>query len=189
MTHAILAISWPEVLWPSLSLLEKIARSGLIYVILLGLFRVVSRRELAQATLFDFLIVLLISNVVQNAMIGNDNSIMGAAIGAVTLIAMNSLLNHLTARNKRTRVLLEGKPILLLRDGNILHDKMHDRAVSRNDLLSAIRKQGIARLSDVAFAILELDGSISIIKAEDAQGHIDCLPADIIGDQSAESSF
>ena len=88
-----------------------------IYLILGGIFRVASKRELAQATLFDFLIILLISNVVQNAMIGDDNSVLGATVGAITLVVLSYILNWLTSRNKRARIVLEGSPVLLIKDG------------------------------------------------------------------------
>ena len=172
----------PEVSWP-----EKLIRPILVYVALLIIFRVASKRELAQATLFDFLIILLISNVVQNAIIGNDNSVLGALGGAITLVVMAGLLNRVTARSKNAREFLEGKPVLLVSKGTIDDDMMKKQSVSRNDLLSAIRKGGIVQLCDVGYAILELDGSISIIKADDIKEGMDCLPSDIIGDASAEN--
>ena len=171
----------PEVSWP-----EKLLRPIMVYVALMIIFRIASKRELAQATLFDFLIILLISNVVQNAIIGNDNSVLGAIGGAITLVVLAGSLNRITARSRKARVLLEGKPVLLVKMGDIDNDVMKQQAVSRNDLLSAIRKQGIARLCDVGYAILELDGSISVIKKDDAEDPADCLPIEFVGDISAE---
>lgn len=187
MTHHLLSIPWSAMLLPHLSWGEKLLRPALVYAVLLILFRVMSKREMAQATLFDFLVILLISNVVQNAMIGEDNSVLGAASGAAVLAVLSSWLNRATAHSKRARLLLEGRPALLLRDGAILEETMRNKAISHNDLLSAIRKQGITRLSDVGFAILELDGTISVIKKEDGPlGKMDCLPQEVVGDDSAE---
>jgi uncharacterized membrane protein YcaP (DUF421 family) len=184
---ALFSLNWPELLLPQPSWLEKVLRPLLIYIFLLLLFRLASKREMAQATLFDFLIILLISNVVQNAMIGADNSILGAVAGASVLVVLSSLLNRATAHSKKARILLEGRPVLLMRDGVIEESMMKNKAISHNDLLSAIRKQGLGRLEDVGYAILELDGTISILKATDVrEGRLNCLPADIVGEESAE---
>ncbi len=177
---------WHQILLPEISWAEKLLRPLLVYVALLVIFRVASKRELAQATLFDFLIILLISNVVQNAIIGNDNSVLGALAGAITLVVLAGTLNRVTARSKAARELLEGKPALLIQAGKIDDAMMRTQAVSRNDLLSALRKQGISHLADVGYAILELDGSISVIKQDDSKGPPDCLPHEIAGDASAE---
>lgn len=184
---SLFALNWHQLLLPQPSWLEKILRPMLVYGLLLVLFRVASKREMAQATLFDFLIILLISNVVQNAMIGDDNSVLGAGAGAVMLVILSSALNKATARSKKVRVILEGKPVLLLKDGSIEESMMKKQAISHNDLLSAIRKQGIARLEDVGYAILELDGTISILKADDVKhGPLNCLPEEVVGEDSAE---
>lgn len=184
--HVFSGLWWHQLMLPEVSWTEKLLRPVVVYVVLLIIFRVASKRELAQATLFDFLIVLLISNVVQNAIIGSDNSILGAIGGAITLIVLAGLLNRITARSKKARETLEGSPTLLVRDGKIDDAMMQKQSVSRNDLLSAIRKQGIVRLCDVGYAILELDGDISIINKTDADGLADCLPQDIAGAESAE---
>lgn len=171
---------------PDVSWAEKLMRPIMVYVALLIIFRIASKRELAQATLFDFLIILLISNVVQNAIIGNDNSVLGALGGALTLVFLAGALNRVTSRSRKARVFLEGKPVLLVNKGEIDNEMMRKQSVSRNDLLSAIRSQGIIELSNVGYAILELDGSISVIKAEDSKGTPDCLPLDIVGQESVE---
>lgn len=171
---------------PDISWTEKLLRPIMVYIALMVIFRVASKRELAQATLFDFLIILLISNVVQNAIIGNDNSVLGALAGAITLVVLAGTLNRLTARSKKARQKLEGSPELLVRDGKIDDAMMRKQSVSRNDLLSAIRKQGIIHLCDVSYAILELDGEISVIKKEATEGPADCLPQNIAGTESAE---
>jgi len=177
---------WHQLMLPDLSWTEKLLRPLIVYLALMAIFRVASKRELAQATLFDFLIILLISNVVQNAIIGNDNSILGALAGAITLVVLAGTLNRLTARSKAARTALEGSPVLLVRDGKIDDATMQAQSVSRNDLLSAIRKQGIIHLCDVGYAILELDGAISVIKKTDTEGPADCLPQNIAGAESAE---
>src|SRR5436853_1569379 len=110
MHDVLFAVSWHDLLLPKPSWAEKLLRPLLVYVILFVLFRVVSKRELAQATLFDFLTLLMISNVVQNAMIGDDFSILGASGGAIVLILLTVVFNRITAGSKAARILLEGKP-------------------------------------------------------------------------------
>lgn len=186
MHNILFSFPWHDMLLPKPSWLEKVVRPLLVYLILLAVFRRASKRELAQATLFDFLIILLISNVVQNAMIGEDNSVLGATAGAITLVLLSGWLNRVTSRSKRVRVLLEGRPVLVVRDGVLDETAMRREAVSRNDLLSAIRKQGLTRLADVSFAIVELDGSISVIRADDDNRPHDCLPMEVVGGESVE---
>lgn len=174
-------------MWPGPSWAEKIIRPLFIYMILLIIFRVANKREMAQATLFDFLIILLISNVVQNAMIGDDNSILGASAGAVTLVLLSAILNRITARSRKARRMLEGQPVLLVDNGEVDEAMMEEKDIARNDLLTAIRKQGIARMAEVAFAVLELDGSISVIKTDNDKRAHDCLPFEIVGSESADN--
>ena len=179
MEH-IFHIPWHDMLMPKPSWGEKMLRPVLIYLVLLIIFRVASKRELAQATLFDFLILLLISNVVQNAIIGDDNSVLGAVAGAVTLVALSALFNRVTANNHKMRVVLEGNPVLLVHNGVVIDDAMRREAVTRYDLFSNIRKAGLVHLDDVGYAVLELDGTISIIRSEDKKHPLNCLPPEIL---------
>ena len=118
-------------LLPKPSWLEKILRPILVYVALLLAFRFLSKRDLTQNTTFDLLIVLLLSNVVQNALIGEDNSILGALVGAATLLLLSTGLNRWTAKSIKARRLLEGEPILLVHNGRLLDENMNKYAVSR----------------------------------------------------------
>lgn len=176
------AHQWWPLFAPQLSWAEKILRPLIVYLFLLVAFRFSGKRELGQATLFDFLIVLLISNVVQNAMIGEDNSIGGAFAGVGTLLALSFGLNRLTARSRKARRLLEGSPTLLVHDGRILAEPMRKESVSRNDLLTALREQGIASVAEVRYAVLELDGQISVIKADapHPDSQVNCVTAEIL---------
>jgi len=151
---------------PHISWLEKLLRPLVVYLFLLVAFRFSGKRELGQATLFDFLILLLISNVVQNAMIGEDNSIGGSFAGVAVLLTLSWGLNKLTARSPKLRKVLEGSPTLLVHNGFVLEKAMRKESVSINDLLTALREQGIASLSEVRYAILELDGKISLIRTD-----------------------
>jgi uncharacterized membrane protein YcaP (DUF421 family) len=181
------AIPWNDMLLPDKATwAEKIVRPMLIYLALLVIFRLVNKRDMASATLFDFLIILLISNVVQNAIIGDDNSVLGATAGAVTLILLSGAFNWVTKRSKDARDVLEGHPVLLVRKGKINEKVMEQQKVDKEDLLASIRKQGIIRMSEVAYAILEIDGTISVIKADDDKRPHDCLPPEISERESAD---
>ena len=137
---------------PHISWMEKIIRPLLVYGFLLVAFRFSGKRELSQATLFDFLILLLISNVVQNAMIGEDNSIGGSFAGVAVLLTLSWALNKITAHSPKLRKILEGSPTLLVHDGKVLDAAMRKESVSLNDLLTAFREQGIASVSEVPSA-------------------------------------
>ena len=126
---------------PKLSWAEKIIRPVLVYVALLLAFRFLSKRDLTQNTTFDLLIVLLLSNVVQNALIGDDNSVLGALTGALTLLLLSTGLNRWTAKSMKARRILEGEPILLVHNGRVLDENMMRYAVSRPDLNAGLRGQ------------------------------------------------
>ena len=164
---------------PKLSWLEKILRPVLVYVALLLAFRFMSKRDLTQNTTFDLLIVLLLSNIVQNALIGEDNSILGALAGAGTLLLLSTCLNRWTAKSLKVRRLLEGEPILLVHNGRLLDENMSKYAVSRPDLNAGLRGQNMITLEDVRYAFLELDGTISIIRKSEQSGVANCMPPEL----------
>ncbi len=164
---------------PKPSWAEKIVRPILIYVALLLAFRFMSKRDLTQNTTFDLLIVLLLSNVVQNALIGEDNSVLGSLVGAATLLLMSAGLNRWTAKSVKARRLLEGEPILLVHNGRLLDDNMSKYAVSRPDLNAGLRGQNMITLEDVRYAFLELDGTISVIRKSEQSGVANCMPPEL----------
>jgi len=164
---------------PKPSWAEKVVRPVLIYVALLLAFRFMSKRDLTQNTTFDLLIVLLLSNIVQNALIGEDNSILGSLAGAVTLLLLSTGLNRWTAKSLKARRLLEGEPILLVHNGRLLDDNMTKHAVSRPDLNAGLRGQNMITLGDVRYAFLELDGTITVIRKSEQSGVADCMPPEL----------
>lgn len=166
-------------LLPKPSWLEKILRPVLVYVALLLSFRFLSKRDLTQNTTFDLLIVFLLSNIVQNAMIGEDNSVLGALAGAITLLLMSTALNRWTAQSSKARRVLEGQPILLVHNGTLLENNLKKYAVSRPDLNAGLRGQNMITLDDVRYAFLELDGTISVIRKSEQSGTPDCMPPEM----------
>ena len=166
-------------LLPKPSWLEKIIRPILVYLALLLAFRFLSKRDLTQNTTFDLLIVLLLSNVVQNALIGDDNSVFGALTGALTLLLLSTGLNRWTAKSMKARRVLEGEPILLVHNGGVLDENMTRYAVSRADLNAGLRGENMITLEDVRYAFLELDGTISVIRKSEQSGTPNCMPPEL----------
>jgi uncharacterized membrane protein YcaP (DUF421 family) len=152
---------------PGVSILEKIIRPLVIYVFLLAAFRIFGKRQLGQLTKFDFIVLLIISNVVQNAMIGNDTSLTGGIIGAATLLVANSAVAYLTFRFPRLDDLIAGQPTVLVQDGKILYKNLEHELVTEHDLFHALRKNQVdpdTDMPNLKRVLLDSDGSIIIVR-------------------------
>ncbi len=148
---------------PDISIVEKLLRSIVVYVFIVLAFRLTGKRQVGQLTPFDLVVLLLISNVVQNALIGNDNSLGGGLIGATALLVLNYLFVEITYRSKRLRHALEPYPTILVHDGHVLEANLESERISHDDLHAAIRRSGLVEPSQVRFAVLEATGGISIV--------------------------
>src|SRR5579862_6231462 len=148
-------------------LLQIVLRTGVIYLLVLVGVRLSGKREVGQMTPFDLTLLLLISNSVQNAMTGPDNSLLGGIVAASTLLLLNYLIAELSGGNRRFRKLVQGQPSLMVHDGQIIAAHMAREHVSMDELLQSMREHGIAGLHEVALAVLEVDGSISCLKYDD----------------------
>jgi uncharacterized membrane protein YcaP (DUF421 family) len=146
-----------------LPVLEKVLRSVLVYLFLVISFRLAGKRELAQMTTFDLVVILTISNVLQNAAIGDDNTVLGGVIGATSMLVVNYLLVRFLFRHPRVEQLLEGEPEVLIRDGRVVPEVLARELITEPELLAAIRRQGVAEIADVALAMLETNGTISVV--------------------------
>ncbi len=154
---------WHDLLIPGASIAEKIIRPILVYIFLVVGLRLAGKRELAQLNPFDLVVLLTLSNAVQNAIIGDDNSVLGGFIGAATLLFINYLVVSLTYKNKQLAAFVEGGPDVLIRHGRILDERLRDEKITREELEAAARKQGFASLSDVDQAILYPGGTFCLI--------------------------
>lgn len=151
-------------LWiPDIPVWEKIFRSVVIYLFILLAFRFTGKRQVGQLTPFDLVVLLILSNVVQNAVIGNDNSLGGGIIGAVTILALNWGVVEISYRFKSARRLMEGTPTLLIHNGKILYENLKRERITTEDLEAALRKCGIIDAEQARFAILEENGQISVV--------------------------
>lgn len=160
MSHALLASIPHDLFTTSIPLAEKVIRTIGVYLGILLLLRLAGKRDLAQLNTFDLVVLLLLSNVVQNAVIGNDNSLLGGMIGAITLVAVNSVVVRTAHRNDRVDRLLEGTPTTLASDGHLDRAALAHLGLRPADVELALRKQGAMSLSDVDRAVLEPGGSI-----------------------------
>ncbi len=159
-------LQWQELftnlLMPGTSIVEKIVRSIIVYLFLIVLLRLIGRRELAQINSGDFVVLLLLSNTVQNAIIGGDNSLLGGLIAAVALLGINGVVVGLLYRHPRLARWFEGRPIVLVRHGRLMRPELRHLVVSEDELQGALRRQGAHHLSDVEEATLDMQGNVVV---------------------------
>jgi uncharacterized membrane protein YcaP (DUF421 family) len=144
-------------------LLNTILRSFVVYVAVLAALRLAGKRHVGQLSIVDFVLVLLVSNSVQNAMVGSDTSLAGGLVAAITLIAVNLLLTRLVLRNTRLGSVLEGEPALLVRNGRIIEPHLAREGIRPAELEAAIREHGFENVGQCRTVIQEIDGSISVV--------------------------
>jgi uncharacterized membrane protein YcaP (DUF421 family) len=151
------------------SLLEKTIRTVGIYVAIAVLLRVAGKRDLAQLNTFDLVVMLLLSNVVQNAIIGDDISIVGGVYGAALLIAINAAVVRVASVNRTVERVFEGTPTLLIDDGRYIEKALRHEGLRRADVDAAIRKQGANDETTVERATLGVGGSVVVEMKAEAQ--------------------
>ncbi len=145
-----------------LPILEKLLRPVVVYLVLVLLLRLFGKRELAQLNPFDLVVLLSLSNTVQNAIIGEDNSVTGGVIGAFSLLAINWLVVRTLYRTPLFTRMLEGRSTVLVRDGKIEHDAVRREALTHEELMEVIHRQGFEHLSQVRRCILEPNGTFYV---------------------------
>ncbi len=149
-------------------LLEIVVRTAIIYAVLFLGLRLMGKRELGQMTAFDLVVILVISNAVQNAMVGQDTTVTGGIVAAFTLLIANRLVAWARLRVPIFGRLAEGNPTVLVSDGKFIEANLKQEQVVPDEVLTAMREHGVADLKQVASAVLEMDGSISIIPKDQA---------------------
>lgn len=161
----------PNLFVPEVSVVEKIVRSVVVYLFLLAAFRFTGKRQVGQLTPFDLVVLLVISNVVQNAVIGPDNSLGGGLLGAVVILALNGLMVEVTYRSKHLRRVLEASPTVLVHNGKLVEKNLASERITLDDLHAAMRRAGVVDIAHVRVAVLEENGGISVIpRATTGQG-------------------
>jgi uncharacterized membrane protein YcaP (DUF421 family) len=144
------------------------AKSALIYLFLIVGLRLLGLRELGQMSVYDLVLIIVIANSVQNAMVGQDTSLGGGLVAALTLLLLNRVFTWLIIQHPEIGRWMLGEPVLIVRDGKLLEGAMRKEGVTREHLLAAMREHGLDKLANVQMAVLELDGTLSIVP-EDSQ--------------------
>jgi uncharacterized membrane protein YcaP (DUF421 family) len=156
MTHSLL---FQHMFQLPLPIAEKLLRPILVYLILVALLRLFGKRELAQLNPFDLVVLLSLSNTVQNAIIGDDNSLTGGVIGAFSLLSINWLMVRLLFRSPRLTRMLEGRAAVLIRDGQVDRKALERESLTREELVEVIHRQGFEHLQEVRHCELEPNGT------------------------------
>jgi uncharacterized membrane protein YcaP (DUF421 family) len=161
---------WQDMFDLQVSAGEKVLRAILIYLFLIAILRIVGKRELGQANTLDLVVLLLVANAVQNGIIGNDVSVTGAVIGAVTLFAINELVTRTAYAFPWASRAVEGDPSLLISEGQPIHKALRRSGISLPELRAIARRQGFPDLAAVHTALLETNGVVTMFR-EDEPGY------------------
>ena len=145
---------------------QFVLRGVAIYLLVMLLVRVSGKRAVGQFTPFDLILLILIGNAVQNGINGGDNSLTGAAIMATTLVALNYVVAFLTSRSRAAEKVVEGVPVVLARDGRLFAQVLRRELISEADFREALRMNNLDDVEDVALALLETNGSISVVRKD-----------------------
>lgn len=149
------------------TVLQIVFRTCVIYGLVLIGIRLTGKREVGQMTPFDLTLLLLLSNAVQNAMTGPDTSLVGGIVAAIVLLTLNYVLAEVSGLNRRFRKLIQGSPSLLIHNGQCITAHIAKEHISMDELNRAIREHGVSSIEEVALAVLEVDGAISVLKYDD----------------------
>jgi len=147
--------------------LEILLRCAIVYAAVLIGIRLSGKREIGQMAPFDLVLVLLIANAVQNAMVGNDNSLTGGLVAAGALLLLNFTVGRVARRWLGLGRVLKGHAAVLVNRGIVLEEHLKQEGIARDELMGALREHGVGSIDDVRLAVLEVDGSISVLKNDD----------------------
>jgi uncharacterized membrane protein YcaP (DUF421 family) len=159
---------WQDMFLPGLPIVEKILRPVVVYFFLVIGLRLAGKRELAQLNPFDLVVLLTLANTVQDAIIGNDNSLTGGIIGAATLLVLNYFVVRFLYRHHRLERLAEGKETVLVKDGKVQERWLRRELITRYELVAAATRNGFRSLAEVDLAVLEPGGQITFVRKGEA---------------------
>ena len=141
---------------------ELVVRGLVVYVFLIALLRLTGKRQIGQLSPFDLVLLLILSNAVQNSMSAGDNSLIGGLISATTLVALNYLVGLIAFKSKKLEAIIEGRPQVLIHQGKLYEEVMNEAKLTRQELDSTLRQSGYFEISDIKLAILENNGSVTV---------------------------
>lgn len=142
---------------------EFVVRAAVVYIFVIVLLRLTGKRQTGQMEPFDLVLLLVLSNAVQNSMNGGDNSISGGLILAATLVGLNWLTGWITFKSRRAEILIEGRPEMLIHEGRLFEEALTKEKLSQAELMIALRREGCLHISEVKAAYMESNGTISVI--------------------------
>lgn len=151
------------------SLPEVVLRTAIVYLFLVAAIRLTGKRQVGQMSVLELVAILVISDAVQNSMVGENTTLWGGIVAVITLLGLDTLIKMATGRSRRLRNAVEGEPRLLVRDGRLLQRALEEEKIDAEEVRAAVRASGLARVDDVRIAVLETDGTISVIPRQDAQ--------------------
>ena len=169
---------WHEIFALGAPVAEKVLRPVVVYIFLVVLLRAFGKRELAQLNPFDLVVLLSLSNTVQNAIIGNDNSLTGGLIGAFTLLGINYLVVRFLFRHRRLDQIFEGQPAILVEHGHVVQNALSKELLTRSELMTVLHRQGFDGLEEVERCVLEPGGTFYVqrkLPATDQVQHAEVL--------------
>ncbi len=149
-----------------LIVLGIVGRTVIIYLFVVIGIRLLGTRELGRLNAYDFVLIVVLANAVQNALVGGDNTLVGGLVSALTLLLMNLLCTWLLNRFPWLEKHVSGEPVVLVSDGRAQWERMKSEGVTRDELMAALREHGVTGLGDVRLAVLEVDGDISVVPRE-----------------------
>jgi len=173
MTHHLIQVISNDMFHLPLPIAEKILRPVIVYLCLIVFLRLFGKRELAQLNPFDLVVLLSLSNTVQNAMIGDDNSVTGGVIGALSLLAVNWLLSWLLFRAPRVNQALEGSAETLIKDGRVDEAAMRRESLTHEELISVLNKNGFNDPAEVEICKLEPSGTFYVKGKQPSADHVE----------------
>ncbi|MDH6253929.1 uncharacterized membrane protein YcaP (DUF421 family) [Chryseobacterium sp. H1D6B] len=148
-------------------ILDVVVRSLCVYLFMVIAIRLFGKNQLSQLNAGDVVLLLLISNAVQNAMVGQDTSLQGGLIAALVLFAANFVLKRLMFSNRSFETFMESDPVILIRDGVIDEKALNKVKITKDELEEAIREHGVGTIADVKLSVLEVDGNISVVSEDE----------------------
>jgi uncharacterized membrane protein YcaP (DUF421 family) len=147
--------------------MESVIRAGAVYFIMLVIFRLAGNRSIAQLTAFDFVLLLIVSEAIQQAMITTDSSLTNAFLLVLTLVGLDIMMSLWKQRSPRIEKILDGVPVLIMENGKLHNDRMQRERVDEGDILASARERhGVERLDQIKHAVVEATGGISVIPRE-----------------------
>ena len=141
---------------------ELVIRGAVVYVFLITLLRITGKRQIGQLSPLDLVLLLILSNAVQNSMNAGDNSLIGGLISAATLVALNYLIEYAAVKSKKLENIIEGRPQVIIHEGKLFEDVIRNAKITQMEVESTLRESGFFDMKDVKLAILENNGKVSV---------------------------